>query len=213
MKKLVILSLIMVIVMGSLGVAYSSWSQTLTGNAEVNTGTFKADITFATTDDPNGMGAGSVDPTGRGAYSGGSWTVTRLTDPTYNNYAYMSVSRGQTNEPSGPIDKVNATVYGAYPGYLGTVYFEITNNGDVPMRVTSSSITITPPGGGNANDIAVNLSSNILSGLIINKGATQGVHMYIGIGKDVEQTGGNNPPVTGGTYSVQFTMTAAQYTQ
>lgn len=216
MKKLGIISLILLIALGSIGVVYANWSQTLTGTANVYTGSFKADITQAITDDTGtGSYQGHNDPSTAGTYSSGAWSGT---NPVSQDVAYMTVSASASGGQAGnPVDTLTVTVYNAYPGYFGTVYFVVSNDGTIPMNISvpatgTKSLTIsTSSSGAAATDIGATLSSNVTgSGTNLAAGASTGIYLYVGVATNGATT---TPPVTGATYTITFTINAVQSTQ
>jgi hypothetical protein len=115
---------------------------------------------------------------------------------------------------SGPADTLSVTINNAYPGYYTTVYFEITNDGSVPLNLTvptsgPDELTVTTGSlGALPADVTPTLtdaSSGSFGGTGIVVAPSATTHGYLTIAVV-------SPPVTGATYTVTFTVTANQNT-
>jgi predicted ribosomally synthesized peptide with SipW-like signal peptide len=109
MKKTGLLVLALVLALGALGIGYAAWSQTLTVNGNVSTGTYIVKVS-----------APSASPT--------------------DNTKTAWLSTANAGDAS-----FDVTVHNGYPGFTGTVSFDITSTGTVPAKLTD--VRLTPNGG------------------------------------------------------------------
>jgi hypothetical protein len=116
MRKIGLLVMTVILAIGALGVAYAEWTQAMQIDGTVNTGYISA--SFA---NPNPSSPGDTLATIYGEVG-----TTGLTD---------------ANEDAVS-DVLTITVDNAYPGYSGTVYFDIVNNGSIPISVSVDKIVI-----------------------------------------------------------------------
>jgi hypothetical protein len=209
MKKLGLITLVFLVALGSLGVAYSRWSRTLTATANITSGTFNPQFGTAVTDD-DGTLNNAIDPTAAGAYSGTAWTVNRTA---------TAMDVGKTTAAITTVTNTNDTLtitlgdstHPAYPGYFATVYCTVVNNGNIPITVVAAApATSIQTGGGLATDIGVTLSGALTGNSSLNGGASATGYITIGVG-NITGGGTTDPPIGGGTYKVTITLTAKQF--
>ena len=190
MKKLGIISLVLLAALGITGVAYGAWTDTLNINSTAQTGYLDVRFGQAVSND-----AASVDPTGPGAwtFSGGdlSWT-----GPV-----------AATNEASTSVTSLsNLTLHfnvnGAYPGYNSSVGCTIENLGTVPVKIESIVPVITPPSGGSASDVSVSFSGALSTGAMIGVGGSEAGAVYINW---------NSVPAQSATYLLTVYVTVSQW--
>ncbi len=103
-------------------------------------------------------------------------SVTGTVDTANANVEWTAISPSEfdtfgtgscTSTPAGtlPQASVGFTIAGAYPGYSCTITMTATNNGEVPMKVQSHTLSNLTPGSGGIfthtqhSGISVNLSS------------------------------------------------------
>jgi predicted ribosomally synthesized peptide with SipW-like signal peptide len=105
MKKIGLLILALVVALGGLGAGYAAWQDQVTVSGNVQTGTFEIGIQETSQDDVNG--------TAKAFY-------TNEGDQIGNTGYYKVV-------------KVN--IENAYPGYTGTLSFNVKNLGSIPAKL------------------------------------------------------------------------------
>jgi predicted ribosomally synthesized peptide with SipW-like signal peptide len=135
MKKIGLLLLALVIALGALGVGYAKWTDTVTINGTVNTGTLILGVKDIGTNDAKG-------------------TLDTLCAPV------PGVAVGQERKDVGSFDSANGTVKAGcdgyyaditetltnvYPGYYGESTIELKNCGTVPLKI--EDIQLTNPSG------------------------------------------------------------------
>lgn len=204
MKKVGILILSLIVALGVIGVGYSAWSQTLTMNASVGSGTFGCKFENAVSND-----AGTAnDPSNAGSWTFGTppytWAGTNLSQN-------VGVTTGVISTVTKTSDTLTITITNAYPGYYGSVACDVLNTGSVPIKVTATPSSITPTGSGTAaTDIHVTYGGVFLdSATQINANpAFQTGYITIGVG--TEGFASTEPPVTGGTYTFNVSIVASQ---
>lgn len=152
MKKIGLLLLALVLVLGVTGAAFASWSDTLYINATVTTDNVDVEFTDACTSNdlpPTGFdgayipGLGTLDP----GLSGNHWTGNYVTQN--RNVAATDVTRSNTraadNEAeTSRYDDLTITMTDVYPSYAPMVSIYIHNDGTVPVKITSWDFG-TPP--------------------------------------------------------------------
>jgi hypothetical protein len=125
MKKIGLLCLALVLALGTLGIGYATWSENVTVEQTVKTGTFMVGIADMGTND-----------------SGVSqW------DPGYDKHVARTTS---TNESAHFVKdsvqyyhKVVETITNAYPSYSVNITYEFANGGTIPAKLKEWTTTIT----------------------------------------------------------------------
>jgi predicted ribosomally synthesized peptide with SipW-like signal peptide len=128
MKKIGLISLALVLAMGGLGVGYAKWSDTITINGPVTTGSVLLGFEEITpTEDPEWLGKDIAQFTAVGVNQVGVH---------WSDYyqAYLPI-----------YDQINATITNGYPCYYAHLVFTIANGGTIPVHITS--FTLTDPTG------------------------------------------------------------------
>jgi hypothetical protein len=139
MKKIGLLSLALVLALGSLGIGYAHWSETLQIKGTIATGDIDPKFSEAESND----GTGELDPQERGSWCVGAtntWTGERYTKDT---------GLTDTDIPSAQDHRqVTITCTNAYPSYWASVVFKIVNEGTVPAALVGLKLVeISGPGG------------------------------------------------------------------
>ena len=127
MKKLGLLLMVLIFVIGGLGVGYATWSETLTISGEVATGDI--DPVFVGADSNDACGFSSNDPTGCGTWDFSStvtWDGTRRDKDVGCTTASVN-----SQDPT----LLGICITNAYPCYYGNAWFEIENQGSVPVNL------------------------------------------------------------------------------
>jgi hypothetical protein len=139
-KKIGLIMIALVLALGTLGVAYAHWSQTLTIYEEVNTGNLEVGIRDIGTNDPGPALTeeyGMVHPD-----SSDNGTL----DPGYEkNVAAAYSVNGVFKFTKDGVDyfhDVTETIVNAYPSYSATIFLEFANNGTVPVK--AEEVVIIP---------------------------------------------------------------------
>jgi hypothetical protein len=134
MKKIGLVCLALVLALGTLGVGFAHWSQTLYIDTTVNTGSFCIGFTEANSDDPAEelCNPGAIDDADR-------------IDPGYDkNVAGCWVELMDEKDCCVPektaYEKMEITVCNAYPSYENTINFSLDNCGTVPAELTGFTI-------------------------------------------------------------------------
>ena len=140
MKKIGLISLVLVLTMGLLGAAYASWSQTLLITEEVSTGEFCVGIRDVGTNDPGpalNEAGGMLYPT-----TSANGTI----DPGYaKNVAAAESTNGVYKCEHETVDfyeDVTETITNGYPSYSCNITLEFANCGTVPAKGVSVNRTI-----------------------------------------------------------------------
>jgi hypothetical protein len=206
MKKLCVTCLVVIVAFGCAGIAYAKWSQTLTVNGSVNTGSLRAIFENAVSSD----GGTNLDPKDVGTWNFGtipySWSPTGVR---------ASQNVGQTTTSiSSSTDTLNDTltinITNAYPGYYGSVACDVLNDGTIPVAVTATASAVTPSGvGALASNISITrigvfAASN--SPIAANAKATG----YITIGIGTAAGAATDPPATGASYTFSVNLVVNQ---
>jgi len=130
MKKIGLLSLALVLALGTLGVAYAMWFDTLEIDGTISTGSLE--IIFASQYD-NDPATGADDPC-----EAGSWNISSGT-PVWDGGRYTKdyASIASTFEDEFATISVN----NAYPSYWGSVIWDVKNVGLIPVKFWSVNLT------------------------------------------------------------------------
>jgi hypothetical protein len=131
----------LVLALGTLGVAYAHWSQTLTINEVVNTGKLEVGIRDAGTNDP---GPALNEPNGM-VHPDTSANGTN--DPGYGKNVAAAYSDNDgtwlfNKDNEDYYDSVTETIVNAYPSYSATITLVFANNGTVPVK--AEEVVIVP---------------------------------------------------------------------
>ncbi len=146
MKKIGLLSLALVLALGSLGIGYAHWTDTLQIKGDINNGW--VDVNFASQydNDPGDMN----DPMGPG-----SWQFTAIGVPVWQGDRYdkdvasttSTFSRWDGEWPSDRGNEAEIVITNGYPSYWGSVMWDIENNGSIPVELwTMSLVAVDGPG-------------------------------------------------------------------
>jgi len=143
MKKVGLLILALVVALGALGAGYAAWSESLTVTGTVTAGNLDVDFAVA-----------SNDPTGTNDPKTGSWNTNSIEWNSTDRWGYDAASTDVTLNPTSDenADAVTSntltiTVTDVYPGYKSSVALAVTNNGTIPVKVSTGTITDTTPDG------------------------------------------------------------------
>ncbi len=203
MKKLALISLISVIALGSVGIGYGRWSQTIQTTDTVNTGTFAIQFQQAVTNDDSTTN-NMIDPTNQGSWSWTSgalassgWSGSRRTDG--NNDASTTIVGGVGTAT------LSIAMVGTYPGYWSSVGCTLKNTGTIPIKVNTVTNSVTAPSGGSSSDVSISFSDALVqsSHTLINPNAEVLGAVYIHW---------NTVPSTDArTYTLTVTVNAMQW--
>jgi len=155
MKKLGFLFLALVLVMGTLGVSYSMWTNQVTLNANVNSGNVCLKWTTGNNLDPC-----VTLPKVSDDYSL-IIPVSNATNPNAWNYnqglPYFQTSKdiGCTSVTGFTSNSLTVTVTNAYPGYYNDLEVDFCNCGSIPLVL--QNITVTTHGFTNAATAVTNM--------------------------------------------------------
>jgi hypothetical protein len=143
MRKFGLLSLALVLVLGSLGIGYAAWTDTIFINGTVGTGSVCIEwIKVSDYDDcPHGppwyVGEGDGDPNlDLYAVTNHSWAWPL--DPFCEYYAYdtdKNVACTEVQDLPPPSHSMLVTIYNAYPLYYQDMQVELRNCGDIPVII------------------------------------------------------------------------------
>jgi hypothetical protein len=186
MKKLGIISLVLLASLGVTGVAYGAWTDTLNITATAVTGTFDVRFDQAVSND---FGV-AADPTGAGTWSDLTWT-----GPTAaHNKAATEVSLSTLN--------LTISVADAYVGYVSSVGCTIVNNGSIPVKIDNVSYVLSLPPGRTSSDLDISFSGALTAGGLIDVGSWAAGAVTIKW---------NGVPAAASTYSLVVNITASQW--
>jgi len=138
MRKIGLLSLALVLALGTLGVGYAMWSDTLVIKGDVTTGQVSVRIDSQYDNDINPL----EDPC-----EAGFWDVTGTSPEWVGNRYTKNVA--QTTSTYDQIDgnwgKIIIT--NGYPSYWGSVIWDVHNDGTIPVKLWSANLTEISFGG------------------------------------------------------------------
>ena len=151
MKKIGLLSLALVLALGSLGIGYAHWSETLQIKGTIATGDIDPKFSEAESND----GTGELDPSERGC-----WTVGATNTWAANRYS-KDVGLTDTDIPSAMDHRqVTITATNTYPSYYASVIFKIVNEGTVPAGLVGLKLVeISGPNGVMPVDVELGTSN------------------------------------------------------
>ena len=129
MKKIGLLLLALVLALGTLGVGYAMWSDTLTITGNVNTGEVWVEFTSQYDND----NAGQDDPKEAGYWDGATAGNIQWHGLRYDKDVASTTST--YSETSAQILITNG-----YPSYWGSVVWDITNKGSIPVKLHSVTL-------------------------------------------------------------------------
>lgn len=116
MKKIGLICLALVLALGTVGVGYAHWSKNLYIEGTVNTGEVNLEIISVASDDIG------IDP---GKDKDVASTAVQI-DPLDDQRVIITVDNG-------------------YPCYYNYVHFTVHNNGTIPVKLQSVTVTSAPP--------------------------------------------------------------------
>jgi len=166
-KKIGLICLAVVLSLGAMGAALAYWSDTLTINGSVTTGTFDTNFTAATCTDNEGTGpdVGTCGVTD--TLPAKSFTVT-----IGNGYPCYQCTVNYTITNSGTIPaKIKSITIGGVPVTHAGDYVDIdlnpTTNKDIRVTVTAISVgdAIAANGGTLSGDLEIHVIENSVEGL------------------------------------------------
>ena len=139
-RKIVLLCLAIVLALGTMGVGYATWSQTLTITEEVSTGTFCME--FGTLDcytsdpdcpDPDVWPTDKPDTNGQIVWDAqyNKWVINTFAPVPGKNVACADIAYGVATNPL----TMKMTVYKAYPHYYAHFNFTAHNCGTIPAHL------------------------------------------------------------------------------
>lgn len=182
MKKLVLICLALVIALGGLGVAYAMWSDTVTINTTVQTGSVNVELVSQKSNDPGPHGTatgggwftGSLDPAGGHQYMGdGYWSgIGNPLDPTGWTWVGTRYAKNVASANCDfTADTLTFTIDNGYPCYGPDVAFGVQNKGTIPVKILSIKLTsVTTPNGTFAKNIDVDNNFNQTAYMVANDG-------------------------------------------
>jgi hypothetical protein len=152
--------MILVLALAMLGVGYGLWSKLLLINGTINTGTVDAVFYEAFTDDDGAVDnpdkdAGDVGKTTPCPLFGDSSCDPKAFGPNPDRY---DKDVGECVAVIDELDaqKLHITVTNGYPSYYCTVWYDIWNNGTIPVKI--QSLTVVPNNFTNGVEVTVGLS-------------------------------------------------------
>jgi hypothetical protein len=141
MKKIGLLSLAVILALGTLGVGYAMWSDTVLITGTASTGDL--DVAFSnqmSNDASSGTDLSSGDPA-----AVGTWTTPDLEDPSGWTWTGAVQPEGAEKETASidcliDDDTLTVTIDHGYPCYFGGIGFTIDNLGSVPVKILSMKL-------------------------------------------------------------------------
>lgn len=155
------LFMIMVLALAFLGVGYGLWSKLLLIKGTIHTGEVDAIFYDAFTDDDNeedNMAKDAGDTGVCALYGDGSCDPNDFgpNPPRYDKDVGECVAVIDVNDP----EKLHITVENGYPSYYCTVWFDILNNGTIPVKI--QDLKVVPNNFTNGTEVTVALSQTSL---------------------------------------------------
>jgi predicted ribosomally synthesized peptide with SipW-like signal peptide len=167
MKKIVLISLIMVLALGGLGVGYAAWTDEVTVEGTVTTGEVCLEFVLCDLLDeaPWGSVVGGTPPYGRPVNVGGDFPTTNpdynslpgfVPNPDQGGAVFWQVDKNVgwgeqliTDDPGNPGDNdlLLIELYNTYPMYFNRLTFYAHNCGTIPLRINRvwiNGISVTP---------------------------------------------------------------------
>ncbi len=151
------LFMLLVLALVAVGVGFGLWSKLLTINGVVNTGTVDAVFYQAFTDDDGGIQNPDKDAGDEGPCPlyGDSGCDPRAFGPNPDRYD-KDVGECEVWIDDKDNEILHIRVDNGYPSYHCTVWFDIWNNGSVPVKI--QSLEVTPANFTNGVEVTVGLS-------------------------------------------------------
>jgi len=152
-----VLVMLLVLALATLGLGYGLWSKTLYINGTVGTGKVDAIFITAFTDDDNKVDDADKDPGDIGTCINDPNTSCDPSSPgpkptRYDKDVGLCVAVIDPNDA----EKATVTVSTGYPSYYCTMWFDIKNNGTIPLKI--QSLTLIPANFTNGLEVTVALS-------------------------------------------------------
>ncbi len=136
--------MLLVLALAALGVAYGLWSRTLTIRGVVNTGSVNTRFSLAFTDDDGRVNDPALDFYDTGACAIGSASCDpKENGPEHRDNTLHRYDKGvaeclATLTATG--DNGTLRTNNGYPGYFCTGWFDINNNGSIPVKIGRATI-------------------------------------------------------------------------
>jgi hypothetical protein len=142
MKKIVFVSLALVLALGGLGVGYAMWSDTVTVTTNMATGSVGIEITgqLMTDDDapPPYYPTATPDYTCRNAFAGPAPYFWEMGDnPLYPDEVPKNVSWGECSFKG---DTMTAVLHDTYPSNFHEITLYVGNTGTVPVKIQETEV-------------------------------------------------------------------------
>lgn len=191
-----VISLVLVLALGGLGVGYAQWTENLSIAGTVTTAELNWEFTYAGTNDPGtsndenaNPGFLNIAPIGQHI---GSTTATLVND-----------------DGDAGFNKVELTLSTVYPGYYGRVGLNARNNGSLDLKILATiltspnltNITLVNPGHWMSDELELRFLDNV--GTILTVGQTKGLAFEVLVLDGADQ---------GATYQFTLTIIGEQYT-
>jgi predicted ribosomally synthesized peptide with SipW-like signal peptide len=126
MKKIILIGLALVLALGTLGVGYAAWTDTVTISGPVTTGVLSWE--YYDPFNPNGPPKVSDDDSGPDPVAPpGSNEEGK--DVAWKEFSFSD------SDGDGDLDVFHITVNNAYPWYTNHISFWLHNNGTIPLKV------------------------------------------------------------------------------
>jgi hypothetical protein len=170
--------MVLILALAGLGVGYGLWSKLLTIDGTVNTGTVNAIFDIAFTDDDNKIDNPDKDPNDAGpcpAFGSGSCDPSSFgPKPTrYDKDVAICVAELDAGQMS-----LTVTVQNGYPSYHCTVWYDILNNGTIPIKL--QNLFLEPVNFTNGLEVTIGLSE-LACGMQIDpdKSSQADIHIHV----------------------------------
>jgi hypothetical protein len=133
MKKISLICLALILALGSLGVGYAMWSDTVVVNGSVETGAVILGVSKAWAGEP--FGENGLMPEEEGYKDVGSVTCSK-SGATLCQVYYAGAWRNVT-------ESAEFVISNAYPCYAPSVWIDVANCGTIPIHITDLQITMS----------------------------------------------------------------------
>lgn len=148
MKKIAMLAMVLVLVIGATGVGFAKWSETLKIEGVVETGEVDVQLSQCTNDpSPNGIESGDVyvgspDPAEPGTWEyspetcASTWSGERYDKNVAAIDCELIEDENRKTDPNDDgFNVIQVTITNGYPCYYGNLAFDIENIGTIPVKV------------------------------------------------------------------------------
>jgi predicted ribosomally synthesized peptide with SipW-like signal peptide len=163
MKKAKYMVLALVLIVAVAGAAYAAWSQAVTVNGSVTTGTLYVGLSGQNISVSDGTTNGAVTEDFAGTSGTAAASATAVTSAGNGDSLTVRLAP-TTGADNGLNNKMTIDFSNLYPGYTGTINVTLTNDGTVPVSIADSSNWLTISGAPSWLTLATYFNSTLANG-------------------------------------------------